>query len=98
MGIFLIGGKDAMSKKSTELVMMNTNVSVQGFPLKYQTSGACSIELEEEVIVAGGHHTAAIVSVYNINGWDRDLPNLNQGRISPACGHYVTDYNELVGE
>ena len=48
------------------------------------------------MILAGGHNTPATVSVYYLNGWDRDLPNLNHGRINPACGHYITDYNEMV--
>jgi len=35
-------------------------------------------------------------SVYNMDGWVQDLPDLNQGRYKHGCGHYVDNDNNLV--
>ena len=57
---------------------------------------ACSIQLEEKVIVTGGGYTETTVSVYNIGGWVEDLPVLNTGRWDHGCGHYVDNNNDIV--
>ena len=36
------------------------------------------------------------VSKFDLNGWSKDLPNLNDGRDSHGCGHYYSHSNELV--
>ena len=43
------------------------------------------------MIITGGYYSPSTVSVYNIQGWIRNLANLNQGRHYHACGVY---YNE----
>ena len=35
-----------------------------------------SIEFEEEVIITGGGNTKNIVSIYNDDGWVKDLANM----------------------
>ena len=62
-------------------------------------SGACSIELEDKVILTGGvidSEESSIVSIYGRDGWLRDLPNLQSIRRSHGCGHYVDDSNRVV--
>ena len=44
----------------------------------------------EELIITGGYDPlTTAVSVYNDDGWQRDLAPLNQGRRNHACGSYV---------
>ena len=57
---------------------------------------ACSIQFNEKVIVTGGLYTTRTVSVYNIEGWMEDLPDLNTGRLYHGCGHYVDNNNNIV--
>ena len=59
-------------------------------------SFACSIEFEDKVIVTGGFFTEKTVSVYDIEGWVKDLPSLQRGRYNHGCGHYVNDKNKIV--
>ena len=59
-------------------------------------SQACTIELEDQVIVTGGISPSNVVHVYDNNGWLMNLPDLKQGRNSHACGHYVDHRNNLV--
>ena len=48
------------------------------------------------MVIVGGRYTPKTVSVYNMDGWVRDLPNLNQGRTNLACGHYLDDNGDQV--
>ena len=41
---------------------------------------ACSIPLENTVILTGGYFTPTTVSEYNTEGWVRDLAPLTHGR------------------
>ena len=55
---------------------------------------ACSIQLENSVIVTGGHTRSTDVShgrvqEYNLQGSVARLPDLNTGRRNHACGHYI---------
>ena len=59
-------------------------------------SYACSIQLEETVILTGGQVTKNTVSVYTTEGWIEDLPDLLTGRSSHGCGHFVNSDNEMV--
>ena len=69
-------------------------------------SGACTIELNDKVVVTGGvstgnyfsedYYVRRLVSVYNIGGWLEDLPDLNIGREQHGCGHYVDNNNNMV--
>ena len=61
--------------------------------------GACSIELEETVILTGGSrggHGETRVTVYNTDGYVEDLPSLNAGRFDHGCGHFVNNENQMV--
>ena len=62
-------------------------------------SGGCSIELEDKVILTGGvidGEDSSTVSIYDNDGWLRDLPNLQLNRRSHGCGHYFDDRNKIV--
>ena len=62
-------------------------------------SGGCSIELKKKVILTGGvidSVDSSTVSIYDNDGWLRDLPNLQYTRRNHGCGHYVNDRNEIV--
>ena len=68
--------------------------------LKILFSYGCTIQLSERVILTGGSSNAQKprVTMYDINGWVADLPELNTGRYRHGCGHYYNDDNELVGK
>ena len=50
---------------------------------------ACSIQLEDTVIVTGGLHSYTRVQEYNLQGSVARLPDLNTGRSLHTCGHYT---------
>ena len=56
-------------------------------------SHACSIKLNDKVIVTGGKNRSEFgmnqVSTYNVNGFLENLPNLNVRRLLHGCGHYI---------
>ena len=62
------------------------------------SGGACSIQLEETVIITGGTLalTMTRVTVYNTEGYVEDLPNLNEARSDHGCGHFVNTDNQVV--
>ena len=43
------------------------------------------------MIITGGEDTLTTVSVYTVEGWQKDLPNLNTRRYYHACSSYSTD-------
>ena len=50
---------------------------------------ACSISLDDEVIITGGQYTLKTVSRYNKEGWlSPDLPELKEGREVHGCTKY----------
>ena len=57
---------------------------------------ACSIQMEETVIITGGDFKKNQVTVYNTEGWVADWPELNTGRSDHGCGHFVNTDNEVV--
>ena len=75
---------------------MFMNIVVHMSMLLFIYRHACSIELEERVIVTGGAYTPSKVSVYTIEGWQRDLADLGQGRQGHGCGHYTNKDNAVV--
>ena len=59
-------------------------------------SMACSIELDDKVIVTGGYYTPTRVDVYNIEGWNMELPQLITGRYNHGCGHFINSDDKMV--
>ena len=62
-------------------------------------SHACTIQLEDQVISTGGGNGIQIISrvyVYNIDGWVRNMPDLNTARSYHACGHYTNSDDKIV--
>ena len=52
-------------------------------------SEACSIQLDDIVIITGGSGSESRVQVYNLSGSVSRLQDLLTGRWNHACGHYV---------
>ena len=59
-------------------------------------SRACSIELEEMVVVTGGCCAITRVMAYNNDGPMYRLPDMPTAREKHACSHYVDSNNNLV--
>ena len=59
-------------------------------------SYACAISDGDIVVVTGGFQHKDEVSVYNIHGFIRYLPNLLKGRQYHACAAYQNDDGEKV--
>ena len=74
----------------------NNNLQLQNVDnnlLRY----ACSISPDDDtMIMTGGYDTLKTVSLYDRQGWSRDLANLNTGRKSHACGHFANNIGEKV--
>lgn len=53
-------------------------------------SDACAIPDEDTVtvMITGGYNNMNTVSVYSVEGWQRDLPPLKTGRRLHACSSY----------
>ena len=68
------------------------------------TSGACAIEEEHEVTLTGGsasdthadYEYKARVIRYKMSGDFEDLPSMNTGRSSHACGLFTNIEGEIV--
>ena len=63
--------------------------------LAFYYRNACGIEFEDQVIVTGGWNIFNTVSIYNDDGWVKNLASLNTGRYNHACSHFTSD-NDLV--
>ena len=57
---------------------------------------ACSISLDDTVILTGGVYTKTTVSEYNTDGWVWDLAPLTQGRYKHACTNFLSASGERV--
>ena len=59
---------------------------------------ACSIPLEDKVLITGGEYidTRTTVSEYNTTGWMRDLAPLTQGRRVHSCTSFLSASGERV--
>ena len=57
---------------------------------------ACSIQLEETVVITGGDYTMSTASIYSVDGWVEDLPDLLTGRWDHGCGHYINNDDKMV--
>ena len=47
--------------------------------------------------MTGGFRTEYQVSLYNEDGFLKQLPMMNEGRYDHGCGHYINKELELVG-
>ena len=115
-GIVLMGGTS--SKSTSELVTNGVSQDyfdlkhdIYGW-LKHKPSllirsffyvrYACSIELDDKVILTGGlpfssaSHVIGKVTVYNHSGFVEDLPELNVKRWFHGCGYFVDENSQKV--
>ena len=56
----------------------------------------CSVQMEETVIITGGYDIKTKVTVYNTEGFLAKWPDMNTGRYSHGCGHFVNTDNQVV--
>ena len=56
----------------------------------------CAIEFQNEVIITGGQDDPRGVSVYNIDGFKENLPNLVNGRYLHGCSYFTNNNNDIV--
>ena len=59
------------------------------------SSYACAIPNSDTVIITGGTSTLNTVAVYNVGGWQEDLPPLNTGRYYHACSSFWSDERKV---
>ena len=71
-------------------------LSLSTFSLIPFSSYACAISDGDIVVITGGFRHKTEVSVYNIDGWIKDLPHLNIGRQYHACAAYQEEDGETV--
>ena len=106
IGTYLMGGWTTEMSRTTTLVKPD-GTQAPGFALKYNTtykmfitlcrfnsinySRACAIHDEDRVIITGGEHFPNTVSVYTVEGWQKDLPQLGIARTHHACSSYWAD-------
>ena len=57
---------------------------------------ACVITLNTKFAITGGKDTRKAAYLYDEDGYDHDLPDLNEGRNGHACGHFINKNNKLV--
>ena len=57
---------------------------------------ACTIELDDLVVVTGGRYNPTRADVYDIDGWSKELPELINGRWSHGCGKYINTDDKMV--
>ena len=48
------------------------------------------------MVITGGEYTMSRVSVYSLDGWVEDLPDLLTGRAGHGCGHYINNEDKMV--
>jgi len=95
-GVYLIGGYTSPSSKTSEKVKEDGSVE-KGFDLKYDTSSACAVPDQGNVIIIGGYPlTLKTASVYSEAGWQKDLASLNKGRRLSACGSYANGGEKFI--
>jgi len=94
--LVIMGGDDFGAKETSETVSSHGVSTRSSFYLKYPTSYACSIPLGDEVVITGGYVSGTTVSLYNKDGWVRDMPSLNAGRIGHGCTTYSTGGEQKV--
>merc|ERR1711976_131901 len=97
--VYLIGGGNygGDSLTSSEILSPGSDITTEGFKLEYDTWGACNIATDDnQLIITGGEGTKKTVSLYNREGWVRNLASLNTGRSGHACGKFKNSDNDVV--
>ena len=57
---------------------------------------ACTIQLDDQVIVTGGRENPTRVDVYTIDGWSSELPQLITRRWLHGCSQYINTDDKMV--
>ena len=100
-GVRLLGGR--WSEWSSEFVVLDGAGSVPGFGLIGPTLGSCGVDMGDLYVVIGGENTklggGALrnVTLYNDDGFVRNLPDLVMGRFYHACAGFQDINGDMVG-
>jgi len=95
-GVVLMGGEPSLLLGKSTLVLMDDGQVKLGFGLRQAVYFACTIQLDEQVILTGGNYDEKRVDVYNMDGWVKGLPRLGTGRYKHGCGHYIDSNDRMV--
>jgi len=70
----------------------------RSFRLKQDIRQSCAISFDDFVIITGGVYWGInkTVSQYNLQGYVKNLPSLNQVRYDHGCGTYSTSGNKVM--
>jgi len=96
----LLGGNHA--PRTTEIISADGSSTKPSWDLKYETNGACGVEVDDTFIVTGGHDSSApdydlnSVVRYNSQGVSKVLPSLTVRRSYHACASYLNDNAHMV--
>ena len=91
------------SPQSTEFVVLDGAGSVSGFNMIGPTEGSCGVDMGDLYVVIGGENTklggGALrnVTLYNDDGFVRNLPDLVMGRFYHACAGFQDINGDMVG-
>jgi len=97
--VMLLGGVRA---KTTEVISSNFNSTKPSWDLKYKTSRACGVEVDDTFIITGGldydapDYALNSVVRYNSQGESEVLPSLTVRRSDHACASYLNGDGKRV--
>jgi len=96
-GLILMGGFSSLKTEIVKDIDPNFDPSnppdtTYSFDLVNRSEDSCAISLEDSVIITGGEksYNSFIKNVieYNLKGFVKNLPDMNEGRASHGCGSY----------
>ena len=91
------------SPQTSKFVVMDGAGSVPGFNMIGPTLGSCGVDMGDLYVVIGGWDTklggGALrnVTLYNDDGFVRNLPDLVMGRFYHACAGFQDINGDMVG-
>ena len=75
--------------KCRQIYMSSSQSSPHGHHVIYYRY-ACSISLDDHVVITGGSRTLTTVSRYEESGFVRNMPDLRQGRWGHGCTAFLS--------
>ena len=88
------------SPQTSECMVLDGAVSVGGFNLIGPTQGSCGVDMGDLYVVIGGAVKGGAlrnVTLYNDDGFVRNLPDLVMGRFYHACAGFQDINGDMVG-
>ena len=88
------------SPQTSKFVVMDGAGSVPGFNMIGDTLGSCGVDMGDLYVVIGGAVKGGAlrnVTLYNDDGFVRNLPDLVMGRFYHACAGFQDINGDMVG-